>query len=85
MPHVTDLGTKWWLVSQLHSLVTPPVVTHGIGSGLCWQRKKSVLASNQLGGCLAHSQNMKELGWLERYRVKIKAWDVRQGVCVYMG
>jgi len=34
MPHLINLGTTWWLVSQPHSLVTSPVVTHGIGSRL---------------------------------------------------
>ena len=65
MPHLINLGTTWWLVSQPHSLVTSPVVTHGIGSRLCWQRKKSVLSRNQLASYLTQSQNMKELGWLE--------------------
>lgn len=83
MPHLINLGTTWWLVSQPHSLVTSPVVTHGIGSRLCWQRKKSVLSRNQLASYLTQSQNMKELGWLESQCVKIKASDIRQGVCMY--
>jgi hypothetical protein len=65
MPHLINLGTIWWLVSQPHSLVTSRMVTHGVGGRLCWQRKKSVLSRKKLAGYLAHSQNVKELGWLE--------------------
>lgn len=50
MPHLINLGTTWWLVSQPHSLVTSRIITHGIGG---WHRKKSVLSRNQLAGYLS--------------------------------
>jgi len=65
MPHLINLAVTLWLISWPHSLVTSPVVTHGIGSRMSWHTKKSILSRNQLAGYLAHSQNMKELGWLE--------------------